>query len=256
MNRFKARIARSVSRGVRGRLTPAPRQARRRRSRYGNYDAPVAATVETSVIDQGSWSPFNTDRKLHRQAIKVMVSNPNGNPVVRVALSAGDHEGKNIPGVGNIADHLLKDGTNTYKATDGATDAPNVVAKASFGISGVQSVKALQDFIRNKGILIGSARYKHKTEEQLLNKLHFLQYDYMGDHGIDFIDPEVEDDPHQYREKDIMIPLSFVLNVDTVMYLDIEPNETIQLTLYMAKYQDLNRLLVNEARREGSNILL
>ena len=252
MNRFKAIVANRISRGARGRLYPA----RRRPSRYGNYDAPVAATVETSVIDKGSSSPFNTDRKLHRQALKVMVTNQIGNPVARVALTAGDHEDKNIPGIGNIADHILKDGTHTYKSSDGATDAPNVIAKASFGISGVQSLKALQEFIRNKGILVGSARYKHKTEEQLLNKLHFLQYDYMGDHGIDFIDPEVEDDPHQYRDKDIMIPLSFVLNGDTVMYFDVEPNETIQFSLYMAQYQDLNRLLVNDARSHGSNILL
>ena len=174
---------------------------------------------------------------------------------MRLVISAGDHEAATINGV-VLADHLMKDGTNTYKSTDGTTDVPNVEVKAQFGVSSVESVKTFQNFVRNKGLLVASTRYKYQTEDQLLNKLHFNQFDYLGDHGIDFIDPEVEQDPNQYHEKDLLIPLKYVLNEDSIMMLDVEPNETVQITFYMAKYQDLTRLLVNEARQEGSNILL
>jgi len=252
MSRIKAIVARSIAEGARGRILPGAK----RRSRYGNYPEMVADTGIPDVINQGSFSPFNRDRKMHRNGIKVRIKVPDTASIAaRIVITAGDHEGKTLNGI-TLADHILTDGVNTYKGSNGATDVTNVDVKAQFGISNVQSVKNFQELIRKKGMIVSATRYKFQLEDQILNKIHFNQFDYMGDHGIDFIDPEIEHDPNQYHDKDLLIPLKYVLNSDTIMMLDVEPGETVQLTMYMSQYQDLNRLLLNEARRTGSNILL
>ena len=220
-----------------------------RRSRRSKFNDPVAlGGASNKVIESGLIIPFNTEKHLHRISVKLTINNPDADDYLDAIITAGRH-------ASDYSGRVLTDGVSDYTNSAGAT-ASGVSVNCSFGINGNGSLEKFKSMIRDKGVLVTQSRYRYETTAQLGNKIEFRQYEEFGDHAFDFLDPDVDYDPHQFNDKIIDIPVGFVLNRDTTMELRIEPTETIILTFYIGSVLNVDQFLNEQARRNGGNVLV
>ncbi|MEL6194142.1 MAG: hypothetical protein AAFR66_18925 [Bacteroidota bacterium] len=218
----------------------ALRNMGRRRS---NFDRPnVLINPGMNVVESGFIDPYNNERKLHRNSVKLTITNPDTDPLDAV-ISAGLH-------IGEYTNRILTDGTNTYG------DAADVVVNCQFGINDTGSLEKFKRMILEKGVIISQTRYRYTSEAQLGNKINFRQYDEFGDHKYDYLDPEVDYDPRQFNDKVITLPVGYVLNRDTTMSLRIEGQETVIFTFWIDSILNLDQVLNEKARKSGGNVLV
>lgn len=225
-------------------------RGRRTSSRFNGYETSLVTPPVNSlaVIEQGERSPFNSAQPLHRQSVKLSIYNPSAN-AADIVITAGDH-------TSSYTGQVMTQGTATYTNDEGAS-AAGVVVGCDFGTGGVGSVANFQSMVKRKGIIVLGTRFRYKiSDSQLVNKIHFRQYDEFGNHGFDSIDPEVDFSNRQYQANLIDIDLMYVLNRDTTMKLRVNALETVSLTLYVSEIQNLDNILLNRARSIGSNIIL
>ena len=201
------------------------------------------------VINTGRRSIHNAEAPLHGNAVTLKIKNNDAANRADLVLSAG-----RFAADPKLAPQLLSDGTQNY--TNNAGDAVSVDVAADFGVDGTdQSWDTILEYIEKDGLAISTLRLEWTKNAQKMHKLRFERRDLFGDHTVDQIAPSVYFNPNQYHEKLIQTDVGFVLDQRTVVKYAIEPGEEVLMTLWVGSILELDRILLEQSRKQGGNSL-